>query len=315
VPKRSNLFQDVVAVVFGHMAGKATVEESAMLRNRETGATREVDVVIRSRVAAHDVVVSVEASSRSRPADLEWVEQMLKKHSKLPTNALVLVSESGFTPEARREAEAGGAAAIAPEDLTSEDPRGMVVNRLSRLWPKKISLTPTGARVFVERPTTDGRKEPAWFRARDDHLTFFDDGDELGPTIGVVEAVIKANMTRIADQVGLADVKGNVTSGFVLQIGPPWTVRDGQGAERRLAVRFHEVDPPEFHPVTAIEVTGTAVIEANEPIELEHRKLGEVTYAYGTGEVGSVPALVVITGDESQGKMTIRTRQPSETAI
>lgn len=67
-PNRSNLFEEVVAVIHAHMAEAATVEESAMLRNRATGRLREVDVVIRANTGGHAVVVSVDASSwRRRP--------------------------------------------------------------------------------------------------------------------------------------------------------------------------------------------------------------------------------------------------------
>lgn len=51
MPKRTNLFHDVVASVYRQMAEGATVEECAMLRNRVTGELREVDVMIKSKAA------------------------------------------------------------------------------------------------------------------------------------------------------------------------------------------------------------------------------------------------------------------------
>jgi len=53
------------------MAEEATVEESALLTNRATGEEREVDVVVRSKAAGHEVIVGVEASARSRRASVE----------------------------------------------------------------------------------------------------------------------------------------------------------------------------------------------------------------------------------------------------
>jgi hypothetical protein len=308
MPKRSNLFQDVVAIVHRHMAGDATVEESALLTNRETGAKREVDVVIRTHVAGHDVVVSVEASATSRPADIEWVEQMLRKHSKLPTNTLVLVSAGGFTAAARREAEAGGAAAIAPEDLTANDPQRAVLNRLPKVWPKVVSLTPNAVKIHITRPTQGG-DEQAWFRAMQDHLIYFENGEVIGTALEVLQAFIHENFETLAKQIGLADVTETMTSEFVLQIGPPWTMRDDHAVERHLAVRYEDGDAgPEFHRIDAATVTGTAALEANEPIELEHRKLGDVAYAYGEGKVGNVPALIVATEGEERATVTLRTR-------
>jgi hypothetical protein len=42
VPKRTNLFQQVVSVIYEHLADGASIEESAMLPNRLTGKKREV---------------------------------------------------------------------------------------------------------------------------------------------------------------------------------------------------------------------------------------------------------------------------------
>jgi hypothetical protein len=41
----------------------------------------------------------------------------------MPLGLLVLVSENGFTDEARELAERAGAVPLAPEDLTGDDPR------------------------------------------------------------------------------------------------------------------------------------------------------------------------------------------------
>ena len=72
MPRRSNLFQDVVAVVHRLLGAGAEIEESAMLVHRQTGGRREVDVVIRSVVAGQEIVVSVEAAASGRRADVEW---------------------------------------------------------------------------------------------------------------------------------------------------------------------------------------------------------------------------------------------------
>ena len=107
MPKRTNLFQEVVEIIHRHMAG-AEVEPSAMLASKSTGALREVDVAITGEQAGHKVIVSVEAMSRSRKADRTWVDGMVGKHADLPTSKLVLVSEKGFTKDARAAALAAG---------------------------------------------------------------------------------------------------------------------------------------------------------------------------------------------------------------
>ena len=98
VPKRSNPFQQLVLHLQRVLSPGCTVEESAMLTHRITQSEREVDVVIRSVVGEHTVVISVECIDQGRPADVNWIEQMLAKHTAewRATDRLVLVSRSGF---------------------------------------------------------------------------------------------------------------------------------------------------------------------------------------------------------------------------
>jgi hypothetical protein len=307
VPKRSNLFQDVVAIVHTHMAEGATVEESAMLTNRVTGDQREVDVVIRSEAAGHEVIVSVEASARSRRATVEWVEQMIAKHANLPTDKLVLVAQAGFTAQARKAADASGAVAIAPKDFNEDDPAYKIVNRLRSIWPKTVSLTPEGARIFVLVPGVGGAMESKWFRSMPDHLIFRDDELALGTAIEVVGALIQGNMPSVIEQIDLANIAESQKSKFTFRAGPPWTIHDEAGVQHGLAVRFEEHGRVEFHEVQAIEVTGDAVIEVIE-LPLTHRRLGDVAYAFGEAVITDRPALVLITEGGDTGKITLRLR-------
>jgi hypothetical protein len=70
VPKRTNLFQEVVAVIYEHLAGDAVKEESAYLINRLTGNEREVDVVLRYTTAGTENVIAIEA--RAGAAGRPW---------------------------------------------------------------------------------------------------------------------------------------------------------------------------------------------------------------------------------------------------
>ena len=97
MPARSTLFQRVVFQIHRQLAPDATVQESALLSDRSTGGTREVDVVVRTTVGEHEIILSVECRDHARKATVEWVEQMATKHHFLPTSKLVLLSAKGFT--------------------------------------------------------------------------------------------------------------------------------------------------------------------------------------------------------------------------
>ncbi|MCB0482807.1 MAG: hypothetical protein KDC83_15365 [Flavobacteriales bacterium] len=116
--KRSNLLQRTVKIIEESKGGFLTIEESALLEDRETGQMREVDIVLTGSLNSHPITVSFEVVNRSRRVDSSWVEQILRKHQVLPTNKLVLVSGSGFTTTAQNKAELNRAKVV---DLSSGD--------------------------------------------------------------------------------------------------------------------------------------------------------------------------------------------------
>jgi len=145
-----------VAIVYGHLAGDASIEESAMLPKRLTGELREVDVVLRAKTAGHETVIAIEATGGARRATVDWVEQMIGKHKNLPTDKAVLVSESGFSRQGRTLARAEQMAPVTPLDAASDDLAREVVNALPSLSPKTVTLAPDSARVWVSRPDESG---------------------------------------------------------------------------------------------------------------------------------------------------------------
>ncbi len=69
------------------------VTESKMMTDRDTGEQREVDIVMEGTIGDEPVVISIEVSTGTRPKGSPWVESMLSKHDRMPTNRLVLVSQ------------------------------------------------------------------------------------------------------------------------------------------------------------------------------------------------------------------------------
>lgn len=153
MPKRSNEFQRLVFLVKQHVAEGASVTESRLLRDRITGTDREVDICIEATVGGHDVVVSLECQDRARPADVSWVEEMKAKHERLRTNALVLVSHSGFTPEAQAVARSYGIDTLAIEGV-SETTIQKFFGDIGSVWAKVFTLRPM--KVVARVPEAGG---------------------------------------------------------------------------------------------------------------------------------------------------------------
>ena len=106
MPKRTNPFQQLAAIIHSRLGNGWNITESLFLTDSITGEMREVDVVAKATVGAYDIYISVECRDHKRPADVTWIESMAKKHESLSTSKLVLWSRSGFTKAAIAKATA-----------------------------------------------------------------------------------------------------------------------------------------------------------------------------------------------------------------
>lgn len=275
------------------MAGDAQVEESAMLTSRSTGIEREVDVVIRSTVARHEVIVSIEAVAHARKASIEWVERMAAKHSELPTSQLVLVSESGFTASARVEAETRGIVVLAPEDLAVSEPAEWLLASLTELHPKEIVLSERQAQLLVRTEAGTTRRVVAPMSSP----LCREGGEERGTIADVL--VSWAESGKLGDLLDyMKGLEPDSERSFLIDFGDLVVVEDDD--EYRLCLRIPDQDAPA--PIIKGRFQGDMVMRAGT-IDLKHQKLGEVSFAYGEGMVGSKKALAVVTANN---RITVR---------
>jgi hypothetical protein len=216
------LIQRVVYQLQRQLAATGSVEESGMLADRHSGSLREVDVVVRARVADHDVLVGIECRDHRRKATVEWVEQMAMKHSALPTSKLVLVSRSGFSEQAIAKARQLGVDAYAfdeaaPKDWTAvlgENAQGPLV-----VWSLRIRD------CWLVLKGDEGKSHPA-----DPKTTVFSaDGSPEGSLGEVVHTSVQSSPEFTQATLDFADgVKDPL---FVANVGrrPPIHVATGPG--------------------------------------------------------------------------------------
>lgn len=307
MPKRSNLFQDTVAVVQQHLAGEAEVEESAYLKERTTGEEREVDVVVRSMVAGQEVIVSIEATSTHRKADLTWVDTLLGKHADLPTSKLVLVSEAGFTKPARLKAEAKGAVPMAPQDLAGDHPSRRMIEQLAELAQKELTAEITDMAMYARRPNGD----PVLVRVPLNMNVYNEDGQYLTMLINLFHSERDANAAEFARVESELPVgEGHEMSATMLThaLDPFWNLPGGVKIPKIYA-RWTQVDPPELQVIEKVEVLAKVDVRAAPPIAMSAaRQLGDVAYAFGETMFDGEQALVVLTASEKLAQLTVRLR-------
>jgi hypothetical protein len=183
VPKRTTPLQMIVHFVRQHFAASdVTVTESKMQRDAGTGRLTEVDVVIEGNFDGDPAVTSIEVTEQDRPVDVTWAQRIIKKHERLPTTRLILVSQAGFTSGALRAiaAEGGHVLAFQPQiQVVDGEPV------IKRLYVDSVKLTPTRFKIGVVGP--DGLIEVP---GRLDINVYSATGEYVGPLAALVNETI-----------------------------------------------------------------------------------------------------------------------------
>lgn len=105
MPKRTNEFQQVVLRIYAALAGtSATVEESVLLKEKNSDAEREVDVLVTTTVAGHSMKVAVECRDHSKDQDITWVDSLVGKYTNLDVQKVVAVSHTDYSKTAAQKA-------------------------------------------------------------------------------------------------------------------------------------------------------------------------------------------------------------------
>jgi hypothetical protein len=307
VPRRTNAFQSVVYLVKKHVGDStAKVHESAELLDTATGKKREVDVCIETEVDGHVVLVGFECAARGRRQDVEWVEQMYGKHSTLPTDRLVLVSESGFTAQARAKARALEIETVIPDQETDRS-IDELAHRLTRLRFTKLDLLNI-ENVYVTLGATDteDREENIHLLPSSHEMHVFTAAREFIGTIGdVVNAFVTIAVQDKSLFEGILFDAADDTQFFELSIDPPEVPVGDPPAPQ--GIYFEKVEPAlHLRMIEQIRIDGKARIERSN-FPLRHGILQEVPYSWGESIIEGRPAVVVVTADKDQLTITPKT--------
>lgn len=274
------------------MAEGATVDESAILQDRLTGESREVDVVIRGVIAGHTVTVSVEVSSRTRRATVEWVEQMVAKHEHLETSRLVLASRAGFTRQAKVRAEASNVIAVEQSDLADDAGRSFLMRQLipPTLVPRNITYTVAGARVWV----FDSSGTVVSFLAKHDEPVFLKDGTQLGSLGHLLLHCVDEDSAGIANHYRAVAVPHGFIGDFRLLVDPvPGAGYEG-GVFEHHYVRLNE-PRTELAPLRMLLIYGEYLVEHVDREPVRYQRIGEIGYAYSEQKTSDESSLLLWT--------------------
>jgi hypothetical protein len=297
MPKRTNTFQAVVLAIKQHLAGEAIVTESEELPDLISGEKREVDICIKVQIAGHPVIISLECRDHKRPQAVGWVEEMQSKHSRLPTDRLVLVSKSGFTPKALAKAESFGIETAVPEDLTETRIGEIVQGARARLT--KLDLQIERVRVWVTNPDTGEEEVVVTIPGN----TVFSD---LRVPIGSMLEIMEAAKPYIMPEFGKLMINAaDDTNKFEVVINDPTEIAVGSPPTNQ-AWYLEKIEPtPHLRRVDRVEITGAAKIIKTPIVPLREGKLQNASYSWAETSFDGSKTVIVRT-KTAEDKITIR---------
>ncbi|MBL9146573.1 MAG: hypothetical protein JNM99_23025 [Verrucomicrobiaceae bacterium] len=249
-----------------------------MLTDRITGTKREVDVVVQQRTGDITTTWSYECRNRGRKSDVEFVDSMIGKHGRLPTNVLVLVSSSGFSTEARRVADGSGVHLRTYTQIESGKashlfPVGKFV------WSKQATWKPTKIVMTVLQPNGFSTER---IRVDRDHEIL----DQLGRSIGDSNQFVQAFLNN-AD-VGKQLLRDALPEHQFFQC--TWdTPMCGFGSPC-----LRKIDSGRLCPILSIEISGSCQIGSTQ-VEMKHGRLEETQVAWAKTEIDGKQGMIVAT--------------------
>jgi len=285
MPKRTNTFQQVIYMIQRQLAGTNTVvTESKLLKNRHTGISAEVDVVIEAKVAGHDVTLGIECTAGKRPATVEWVQRMIGKHQDMPIDTSILVSQSGFTRNAKKTADASGVLAITLTEAQEADWKH-VLGSLDTLVLGSWEFIPMSALVDVAGAILN-EDLPA-SRVMEEGCTELSFPEYVKAALGIRRVFEEVANRYLQQPVGQRKSQFEFTVNNMIP-GKPTIITTQSGK----AV-----------PLTKITIKAQANVKET-PMRLTRQKFLETPVAHGTAKNiftnSSAPVLVtVIKGDEN----------------
>jgi|GEM_PF-1911813 len=290
MPRRSNEFQRLIAVIQSHLDPGASIEEFALLEDRVTLTKREVDVCVTGSVAKQAVIVSVECRDRGRPADVTWVDEMNCKHSRLATSLLVLVSHSGFTPEAVRVADAHNIRHVVLTDVAPTSP--------DRLFPELQSLWGKAWRLEIDRVLIRVEASESLLcetvRVYPDTALYLDNGAALCSAVEMVHSLARNQPFQV--ELGSIVLPEHKFVEFGWKCPIIETKR----------VCLQKLDPPMLRAIEQLQVIAKCSVEVSE-FPLRHGRYEQFRVAWGTSSLLGNQVMMVATADgENKAKFSVK---------
>lgn len=122
MPQRTNDFQKLILRIHEILLPDgATLTESKMILDEDSGSMREVDICIETTIINQKLMFMIECRDHSRKQSTEWIEQLITKSKSLKANKVIAISHKGFYKPAIKLAKKHGIETLDLSEAQNED--------------------------------------------------------------------------------------------------------------------------------------------------------------------------------------------------
>lgn len=141
-------FEELAAQIYRELSPDAVVTHDDKIQGFESETLRQIDVSIRFKIAAHDLLTIIQAKDIGRPADLNVVGEFATVIRDVRANKGILICRSGFSESAQILAQKHGIDLCNIHDAQSRD--WALEVQLPVLWTDLTPHLKLDAKVAVE---------------------------------------------------------------------------------------------------------------------------------------------------------------------
>lgn len=255
------------------------VTESKMLMDSVTLRSREVDVVAEYDNDGDTFIQSFEITAKGQVADITWAEQLIQKHTNLPTDRLYLVSWSGVTEGVDLLVKSKPDVHI----ITPEVVEGPSGPEIKTLYVDMVRLDPLEVIARIERPSGESER----VILQPDYVVCRADGEVVGSAEMFWQILNDPAAIELVLRESHVHPQRDELRSFILgrDYGP-------------FEIYLRKEDPSvELQRIREVDVTGGFFFE-QAPLEMEVRAFADQRFAHGRFAHSEASGLVVALLDE-----------------
>lgn len=157
--KKWQKFEKLAAEIQSKLSPESTVIHNDKIRGNITGAIRQIDISIRTKVGQFEMLIVIDCKDYKNPVDVKSVGEVMELAEDVGANKTSIIAANGFTRSAKSRAETAGIDLLTLIDSGEHDWQQFVsipaIVEFTHLKSYQFEFSMTGACGGIEYPENE----------------------------------------------------------------------------------------------------------------------------------------------------------------